>query len=344
MTKSLFQKHPGNPIIPIVPNTWRNYVTANVDILQWKDQYRLYFRGNSRDEHGVVQARTGLLTCPVSEFDGVTWQEYPDNPITTPGGPGSIDDVGAIDPSVLVVHDTFLLYYTAVSSQPITPAEAKAETGRGTAWGHGTKSIGLAVSDDGLRFQRRGDAPIIPRFAAAPEVIAHEGTFWLFYSGYHGRGGTDIYLVQSDTPYHFDHTQRQLVLTVGPPGSWDSLTVTTARIFRDNGLWYMVYAGSHIHEDTPWYFGVAASHDLVNWTKYQGNPVFGRGAEGEWDDCGIWYGTTIKHEGIYYMWYEGRSSGETRSIADARRGGRGRGGFSQLGLATMRAETFFFQP
>jgi len=338
-----FRRHPANPIIPVVAHTWRNYVTANADIVQWQDEWRLYFRGNRKDEHGVVNGYIGLMTCPVDGFDGLTWHEYPGNPVSTPGAPGSIDDMGAIDPAVLVVDDKFLLYYTAIPLE--RPGLEQNETsGRGRSWGHSVKSIALAESDNGLQFHRVGTDPIIPAFAAAPEVVFHAGEYWLFYSGYNERGGTDIFVVRSPDPYHFDHTARRMVLTVGPPGSWESLSVTTHRIFGDNGIWYMVYAGSDRHEDTPWYFGVAASHDLLHWTRYAGNPIFERGAEGEWDDCGIWYGTTVKVGNVYYMWYEGRSSGEPRAVADERPGGRGRGGISQIGLATMQADVFFFTP
>ena len=336
-----FCRNPKNPIIPVIPGTWRNYVTANVDVIQWEDEWRLYFRGNCKHESGVVNGYIGLLTCPVDRFDGITWNEYAGNPITKPGEPGSIDDMGAIDPSIITVGGRFLLYYTAVPLPESAPENTKL-TGPGRPWGQAGKCIALAVSDDGLSFTRLGTEPTVPRFAAAPEVVFHEGEYWMFYSGFDERGGTDIYSVRSADPYHFDNTQRQIALSVGPEGTWESLTVTTHRIFRDNDLWYMVYAGSDRHEDTPWHFGVAASRNLVDWIRYPGNPIFARGSEGEWDDCGIWYGTTIKINGVYYMWYEGRSSGEPRVVADQRPGGRGRGGFSQIGLATMRSDKFFF--
>ena len=335
------RRHPGNPIIPVMPGTWRNFVTANADVVRHGDEWRLYFRGNVKHDNGTVNAAIGLLTCPVERFDGVTWHEYAGNPVTSPGEPGSIDDLGAIDPAVLVVDGRFLLYYTAIPQE--RPGQAGAHrAGRGRGWGHSVKSIALAVSDDGLRFERWGDEAIIPAFAASPEIVFHGGEYWLFYSALADRGGTDIYLVRSRDPYRFDHSRRHMVMTAGAAESWEGLSVTTHRIFRDNGLWYLVYAGSDRHEDTPWHFGVAASRDLISWTRYPGNPIFARGAEGAWDDCGIWYGTTVKVGGVYYMWYEGRSSGEPRHLADTRPGGRGRGGISQIGLATMRADTFFF--
>ena len=79
------QRHPANPIIPVVPGTWRNFVTANADVVRVGDEWRLYFRGNSKLENGVANGRIGLLTCPVENFDGVTWQEYAGNPVSHPG-------------------------------------------------------------------------------------------------------------------------------------------------------------------------------------------------------------------------------------------------------------------
>ena len=213
-----FTRHPANPVIPVVPGTWRNYVTANADIILWKDEWRLYFRGNCEHEGGVVNGYIGLMTCPVDEFDGVTWTEYVGNPITAPGEPGSIDDMGAIDPSVLVVDDRFLLYYTAVPL-PGTEPESHRLTSPGRPWGQAGKCIALADSDDGLKFVRTRPDPVLPRFAAAPEVVFHEGEYWLFYSGYDERGGTDIYVVRSADPYRFDHTRRQIALSAGLRGA-----------------------------------------------------------------------------------------------------------------------------
>ena len=81
------QRHPANPIIPVVPGTWRNFVTANADVVRVGDEWRLYFRGNSKLENGVANGRIGLLTCPVENFDGVTWQEYAGNPVSHPDPP-----------------------------------------------------------------------------------------------------------------------------------------------------------------------------------------------------------------------------------------------------------------
>lgn len=341
MSEAKFERHPGNPIFPKVAGTWRGALTANVDVLQYNDEWRLYIRGNTGDEGGHASAYIGLFTCPVDRFDGFTWLEYPGNPVLRPGQPGSIDDLGAIDPNVIVADEKFLMYYVAIPHERTLPA-GSAKSGRGVTWGHAVKVVALATSDDGLNFKRYGDESLLPPFSSGPEIVVHDNIYWLYYSAENEFGGTDIYLVRSEDPYHFDPTSRKKVFAPGQAGTWDCKSVNTQRIFQDNGIWYMFYTGSAAHEDTPWNFGVAASRDLVNWTRYDGNPVFERGTEGQWDDCGIWYPTTVKVGDTYYMWYEGRSCGEPQAVADIRPGGRGRGGFSQVGLATMKSDTFFF--
>ena len=72
----MLRRHPANPIIPVVRDTWRNFVTANADVIRYGEEWRLYFRGNVKQENGVVNAAIGLLTCPAERFDGVTWQDW----------------------------------------------------------------------------------------------------------------------------------------------------------------------------------------------------------------------------------------------------------------------------
>ena len=97
-----FHRHAENPIFPLVADSWRCDVSANADVLLYQDEWRLYLRGNGRDLDGGHNASIGLFTCPQDSFDGVTWQEYAGNPVLTQGEPGSIDDFGPLDPSVLV--------------------------------------------------------------------------------------------------------------------------------------------------------------------------------------------------------------------------------------------------
>ena len=77
------------------------------------------------------------------------------------------------------------------------------------------------------------------------------------------------------------------------------------------------------------------------WNKYPDNPIYSRGAEGEWDEGAIWFTTVEKVNGIHYMWYEGYGGGTAR---EEPYGSYLEDGKSQIGLATMRADFFYVRP
>ncbi len=337
------EKSQYNPIIPRDPKShWRQDLTADPVIIRVDNEYRLYIRGrrhaeNQYDAKDLIGGTAiGLFTCPADRFDGETWMEYPSNPLIGPGPVGDFDDIGHYAGEIMAVDGQYLFYTTAASHQ------WKIDIDKGI--GRSGKSIGLFKSADGLSFQRVGMQPLIPPPSGAGVVVFNEGLYHLFYNRMRTDGLHDIAVVRSKTPFAFDETTAEVALPAGPQGEWDSIQVQNPRVFRDQGVWYMVYGGSSRYADNPHHFGVAASRNLVQWVRYQGNPILNRGEEGQWDDCGIWPGAVIRVGETYYLFYEGRCCGEPQAQADARATGRGKYGFSQIGLAKMDSRSFFFRP
>jgi len=341
-----FTKSPANPIIRRdLSSTWRQDLVSDPSVLQLDDEMRLYIRGRKHVENQydgpslVGSTFIGMFTIPVDQFDGVTWHEHAGNPVMEPGAPGSVDDIGPFAGNIVQVDGRYLLYCTGCNHR------WQIDFDKGI--GKGGKCTTVAVSDDGLGFKRLGDEPLLPDGTSAAVVVQHEGQFHLFFNRMnrdaHQTRTHDLSVIRSDDPYHFDIDGAQIALPPGPPGSWDSFTVQNPRVFLDQGVWYMVYAGSDRYVDNPHHFGVAASNDLKNWVRYSDNPVLSRGPEGQWDDCSMWPGSIIRVGDTYYGWYEGRSCGESQAAADARATGRGKGGYSQVGLYTLEAEVFCFR-
>jgi len=309
---SMWIRHKDNPIFPAVDGTWMESQTANPDLLRIGDQYFMYFRGQQGGHD-----RIGLATIPRSDFDGHTWRIKP-NPVIDIGPPGSWDETHVLDPASALVNGKVFLYYSAVS--PLSD-----------------RAICLATSDDGIHFTKYEHNPII--IGGAPEIVVRDSLFYLYYWKRKPVGtGYQIHLATSRDGFGFKEYQSQPVLPIGPDSSWDSHTVETPRIFLEGGIYCMIYCGSDRYNDYPWSAGLATSIDLVHWKKYEGNPIFSRGAEGAWDEGAIWFTTVEKIGGRYYMWYEGYGGGTARTEPY---GSYLKGGKSQVGMATLDSPYFF---
>jgi predicted GH43/DUF377 family glycosyl hydrolase len=206
------------------------------------------------------------------------------------GPPGSFDEYGAYDPATVQIGTETALFYSGA--------------------GRDGDFIGRATSLNGFRFVKDPD-PVLP--GRAPEIIYRSGIFRLFYVIDSPRGGYEIHLSTSTDGKSFSPSSAHRVLGVGEPGSWDSFSVTTPRVFAHQDAFYMVYAGDDSNIDMPRAFGLARSRDLERWERYARNPVFTVGQSGSWDDCAIWFGTVVTWEKALYLLYEGASQSSDRA-------------------------------
>jgi predicted GH43/DUF377 family glycosyl hydrolase len=302
-----------NPVFPVIKGTWRNSWTANPDILIYKDKFFLYYRGQGADG----KDRIGVMTVDKDKFDGINFIDHPNNPIIDVGAPGTFDSKYVLDPAAVEIDGKIRLYYSGISG---TYQE-----------GEFPDSIGLAVSEDGYHFTKHGTPLFTGR---SPEVVYKDGKFYMIYlksthRGYFINGLYEIWLAISDDGIHFEDYGDRPILPSGKDGEWDSYGLTTPRLLYEDGIYFLIYAGDDTHYDYSKNFGLAASRDLINWTKYSGNPIYHRGEPGTSDEGGIWFPAFIKVNGTYYMWYEGYGQGKDRDKAFDEPG------FSQIHLATL---------
>jgi predicted GH43/DUF377 family glycosyl hydrolase len=106
-----------------------------------------------------------------------------------------------------------------------------------------------------------------------------------------------------------NETQRNPVLDVGPPGSWDDGGVIAGSVINASGIYHMWYTGN---DDNIGRIGYANSSDGITWTKYPANPVLDIGSPASWDDYQITSPTVIYNGSAYEMWYTGYDGSNQR--------------------------------
>jgi predicted GH43/DUF377 family glycosyl hydrolase len=136
--------------------------------------------------------------------------------------------------------------------------------------------IGLCYSDD-LYHWTVGDPVLLPDPTYGWEsgglykswIMEHEGTFFLYYNA---KNRTEApWIEQTGMAYSSDlrnwhRYERNPLLTVGPPGSFDEKFASDPCILFSGEHWVMFYFG--LSNDKVARDGAAYSLDLLTWTKF----------------------------------------------------------------------------
>jgi hypothetical protein len=157
----------------------------------------------------------------------------------------------------------------------------------------GHDRIGLAESEDGLHWSRRGvvlDDPAANHIND-PEVFKVGDRYHMLYTRAAKEIIDEIHWAESEDGVRWE--PRGVALAAGPAGSWDGLSVGRPTVARAaDGRYLMWYdgrkdfaAGSPVSgvplaEDSHRYVGVAISEDGARWNRFRAEPVFGNDAGG----------------------------------------------------------------
>lgn len=230
-----------------------------------------------------------------------TWTESPTvEPTLTRGPAGSWDAVDVLNPSVVRWRNVYFNLYSGFD---------------GKTW-----HTGLAQSDDGISWQRKGKV-LSPdantwegNYIAANGAVVVQGAqqqqllYW--YQG--GRPIPSIGLARSSDGLTWTK-EKAPVLTPGPRGSWDERGVADPYVIEAAGHLYLYYTGQD--RAMRQRLGVARSTDGgVHWQKSLDNPILDIGGHQQWDEGGLGEPAVWSSVNSYWMLYTGRAWDETRRI------------------------------
>lgn len=210
------------------------------------DRWHLYYTGNAGRGSGLA-AFPGMGVA--TSLDGTTWARHGENPVLARSGElGTPDAIGVAGGSVLRVSQPdgtthWRFYYTGCPT-----------TGKPHALNQ-QKTICLAVSDDGLHWNKRGAVMLrdpnrnYEDIGVAGPVVHQEadGTFRMWYSAIGTRWGFySICYAESDDGRHWRRGQNSddnLQLT--PQGTgWERQMVEYPSVIREGDHLRMFYCGN----------------------------------------------------------------------------------------------------
>jgi beta-1,2-mannobiose phosphorylase / 1,2-beta-oligomannan phosphorylase len=225
-------------------NTWDQHIRERGYILFEDSLYKMWYtgyRGGNDDPKSL-----GYATSP----DGIHWTRYAGNPI--------FSEKWTEDMFVCHIRGTYYMV-----------AEGRNDIAH------------LLTSTDGLGWKEKGDLILLDSRGdtiegpyGTPCLWVENEKWYLFYE----RNDEAIWLATSADLITWKNIQDAPVLTCGP-GVYDSGAVAANQVIRYKNTYYMYYHGSADSSwaapgaTSEWNSNVAASTDLIHWTKYPNNPV-----------------------------------------------------------------------
>ena len=171
-----FYRDESNPVM-IPEGSWNNHRAIDADVVQFHDELFLYWA--TRDPEGKTQM-LGVSTASInSSFQREDWHQRCDGPILKP----ELEwEKNCIEAPASIVHNgkVYLFYAGAYNCSP--------------------QQIGCAVSDDGIRFSRLFNTPLLPNGKPGSWNASESGhpyvwrdplgAYHLFYQGSPDNGHT----------------------------------------------------------------------------------------------------------------------------------------------------------
>ena len=260
------------------PGSWNALMMCSGGALRDGDLWRVYVAGYCYDDNKAMHSQLTLFQGPdVKELKQVV-----DGPVVPNGPEGTFDSRFVRVPCIIKDGDRFRMYYTANDGKDHWCA-GYAESPDGVAWTKpklgavayaGSKDNNLVLFADPSRGERR---------LAHPWVIKDGDGYRMYYSVTTQGGTYAIGTATSEDGIHWVKDPKVIVLPRGPKGSFDYWYAAIPKVVREGDvykMWYTGYNGapSNIEGKAEYAIGYATSPDGVNWTKHEGNPIFGPGA------------------------------------------------------------------
>ena len=293
--------------------SWDGVDALNPSVIRFKGKFYNYYSGYD----GKVW-HTGLATSS----DGTVWDKYPGNPILSPDGKSW--DVSYISANGAAIEwkGRILYFYQGVDKDGLT-------------------HVGLAVSSDGLHFEKMPKPVLsagIPhswesRAASDPYVIARNGTLYMYYIGLDDVGFQRLGVAKSADGLVWEKSIANPIMDVGAYGTFDENGLGEPSVIFASPYFYMIYTGRSREERRN--LGYAVSLDGIHWKKMSLQGVVTPEQRGAWASQVVCDSTFLPLGGGKWIgWFGGGNKAEPAENLE------GQIGLMTISVAAMPSEGF----
>ena len=255
---------------------WDAGAIGSVSVIKVNDIFHLYYeawgqlsKGGTKEEYESLQIGHATST------DGIHWKKDPANPVVKRGEKGEWDRDGTWDPFVIYEDGIFKLWFGGGNESHCD-------------WAY-------AVSGDGSHFEKKGRISHLGN--VEDDHVVHnkdDGKYYMYYwdraraswdsimkGGDHQPSGLFVAVSNDETHFDFGHATRIKV-------EGQQWPVKYSHVIREGDEWIMFY-GQAVTRGNSSSTGIAASRDLIHWTRKAFPIVKGHDAEVLKTGEDLWY-------------------------------------------------------
>ena len=269
----------------------------------YSDTFKIYY--STRNEQGKS------IPMTISVFkDNLTQYSPPTKLNLELGKPGSFDWSGIMPTDILTLENNVkYLYYIGWSRRLDVPYH---------------NNLGLAISNDnGITWKKYSTGPILhtsykePGYIGTVDILREDGIWKMWYlscrewAEHEGRMEPtyDIKYAFSDNGIDWEPTNQTCIPLEKNEGG-----ISAARIIKEGSIYYMWFSVRdkfNYRNNTEHSYRIkkAVSKDGINWVRE--NNIELDISTDSWENEMVCYPEIVKHNNLYYMFYNGNEFGKT---------------------------------
>ena len=285
---------------------WMSNYAAQVCSIEFKDFIRIYFTTRSKlDTSGNYEAKITFLDCDKEDPNKIHYIH--DKPLLSLGQPGTFDEHGIMMSEILFYQNKYWLYYLGWQRSSKVPY---------------ITTLGLALSNDGINFEKASEGPIVglnrfsPFGVAKVSIIVEDNKFKMWYTHYNSwanidgnyRPTYDIRYAESENGLDWIFNDQ---ICISPSNNNEVVGAPCVRKINNKYHMWFSYRTSLIKGEN-YKMAHAYSDDGINWFKtHNTNNIIFSSKEG-WDSEMVCYPNILNLEtqNKIYMFYSGNNYGK----------------------------------